>query len=622
LIRPGENVLDAPPVQLGIEHPDATMLWKNGEQPIWVTAGPIVASAADDSTSPGHGVLILGWALTDRFLSNISSALGGKVELVQGVADSLDESPGDARTAMVGQLEGIEGEVIAGFRLTQSRNIVDTSIRAFLGLSIFLLLAMGAGLLLLGFAAERALVRPLVLLRQGLSELRERRALTTPLPLGRPDELGELAREVEALSADLRESERRRRDHQIAQEKAEQSLHEKEEHLRQSQRMEAIGLLAGGIAHDFNNLLTTILGYCEILSIGKSKGEPGHEIEQIAKAGKKAANLTSQLLAFSRKQILEPSVIDLNHIVVDMKDMLQRLIAEDVELVTDLAPDLHPVKADPGQIEQVIMNLIVNARDAMPHGGVLKIATRNVGFKPERGNRTGPGGFAEIEIADTGDGMDSETLEKIFDPFFTTKALGEGTGLGLSTVYGIVTQSGGRVTASSLPGEGSTFLVHLPQTVQAIDSRPEESATTSPSRDGRETILLVEDDDGVRSLTRTILESGGYKVLDASRPVAALDIVSEHAGDIDLLVTDVVMPDLSGPELVTRIEALRAFPKVLFISGYVNDAVSHDKMPTDGATLLEKPFTAASLLQMVRTVLDSDGLERSDLDMGRAQSTH
>ena len=624
LLRLGEKAGDAPPVRLGNERPGSTMLWQKGETAIWLTAGTISPSAVGDFSQPGHGVLILGWTLNDRFLSDISPAFGGKVELVQGKADSLGESPGDTRTAVVGQLEGLEGEGIASFRLTQSRSIADTSNRAFLGLSIFLLLAMGAGLLLLGFAADRALVRPLVQLRQALSDMRERRALSTPLPLERQDELGELAREVAGLSADLRESERRRRDHQNAREKAERSLHEKEESLRQSQKMEAIGQLAGGIAHDFNNLLTTILGYCEILSIGKPKGESGHEVEQIAKAGRKAANLTSKLLAFSRKQILELRVIDLNHIVIDMKDMLQRLISEDVELATDLAPDLKPVKADPGQIEQVMMNLIVNARDAMPHGGVLKIATRNVQLNQEQGNRTGPKGFVEIAIGDTGDGMDSETLEKIFDPFFTTKAPGEGTGLGLSTVYGIVTQSGGRITALSRPGEGSTFLVHLPHTDQALDSTPEESATTSPSQEGRETILLVEDDDGVRSLARRILETGGYHVLEASRPGTALEIIGKHSAAIDLLVTDVVMPDLSGPELVKRIEALQAFPKVLYISGYVNDSIAHDKMPTDGASLLEKPFTSASLLQIVRVVLDSDDPERKhrELDIGPTQSSH
>ncbi len=321
---------------------------------------------------------------------------------------------------------------------------------------------MAVGLVLIGIATDRALVRPLVQLRHAVVDLRETRELSTSLPLERRDELGELAVEVAAFSTDLREAEHHRREHQIAREKAEIALRENEEHMRQSQRMEGIGQLAGGIAHDFNNLLTTILGYCELLSARKGKAAE-RQIEQIAKAGRRAASLTSQLLAFSRKQVLQPRVIDLNAVIAEMRGLLERLISEDVTLVIDLASDLKPVKADPGQIEQVIMNLVVNARDAMPRGGRLKIATRSVDVDGENALPSSVQTSAEIAVSDTGDGMDAETLQKIFDPFFTTKAPGAGTGLGLSTVYGIVTQSGGGIVASSQPLAGSTFRVRLPQ---------------------------------------------------------------------------------------------------------------------------------------------------------------
>ena len=363
---------------------------------------------------------------------------------------------------------------------------------------------MAVGLVLIGIATDRALVRPLVQLRHAVVDLRETRELSTSLPLERRDELGELAVEVAAFSTDLREAEHHRREHQIAREKAEIALRENEEHMRQSQRMEGIGQLAGGIAHDFNNLLTTILGYCELLSARKGKAAE-RQIEQIAKAGRRAASLTSQLLAFSRKQVLQPRVIDLNAVIAEMRGLLERLISEDVTLVIDLASDLKPVKADPGQIEQVIMNLVVNARDAMPRGGRLKIATRSVDVDGENALPSSVQTSAEIAVSDTGDGMDAETLQKIFDPFFTTKAPGAGTGLGLSTVYGIVTQSGGGIVASSQPLAGSTFRVRLPHAEHTVAELSDEAAVATPILDGRETILLVEDDDGVRELAHVSL---------------------------------------------------------------------------------------------------------------------
>ena len=516
----GKNVRDLPPVRMGFERPDTDMLWRFGGDALWLTAGTIELSSTGRFVPPGHGAVILGWQITDAFLQDVSAAAGGKVELVFEEADPQPQ----ARSATIARLTNFEGDQIASFRLTQDSDITDTSNRAFLALSVFFLLVMALGLVLIGVAADRAVVRPLVQLRLAVVDLRERRELTTSLPLERRDELGELAVEVAAFSSDLREAEQHRREHQMAREKAEIALRENEEHLRQSQRMEAIGQLAGGIAHDFNNLLTTILGYCELLSVGKGKAGAARQIEQIAKAGRRAASLTSQLLAFSRKQVLQPRVIDLNAVIAEMRGMLERLISEDVTLVIDLASDLKPVKADPGQIEQVIMNLVVNARDSMPHGGRLKIATRSVDVDGENASPTSVQTSAEIAVSDTGDGMDAETLQKIFDPFFTTKAPGAGTGLGLSTVYGIVTQSGGEIVASSQPLTGSTFLVRLPHVENTGMELSEEAPVARPMLDGRETILLVEDDDGVRELARTILESAGYQVLEASRAATALEI--------------------------------------------------------------------------------------------------
>ena len=356
-----------------------------------------------------------------------------------------------------------------------------------------------------------------------------RRELSTSLPLERRDELGELAVEVAAFSTDLREAEHHRREHQIAREKAEIALRENEEHMRQSQRMEGIGQLAGGIAHDFNNLLTTILGYCELLSARKGKAGAERQIEQIAKSGRRAASLTSQLLAFSRKQVLQPRVIDLNAVIAEMRGLLERLISEDVTLVIDLASDLKPVKADPGQIEQVIMNLVVNARDAMPRGGRLKIATRSVDVDGENALPSSVQTSAEIAVSDTGDGMDAETLQKIFDPFFTTKAPGAGHGVGPfdrirhrdSERRGKSSRRVNRLRARRFACACRTW--NIP-----VAELSDEAAVATPILDGRETILLVEDDDGVRELARTILESAGYQVLEASRAATALKIAETH----------------------------------------------------------------------------------------------
>ncbi len=380
-----------------------------------------------------------------------------------------------------------------------------------------------------------------------------------------------------------------------------------EEQLRQSQKMEAIGQLAGGIAHDFNNLLTTVLGYSNMALNQLSPHEPiREEIEEIQKAGERAANLTRQLLAFSRKQLFEPRVLDVNALIVESSRMLARLIGEHIRFVTDLEPDLGHVRADPGQIEQVIVNLVVNARDAMPDGGTLTIRTRNAGAdgalpRPRFGAPLEP--HIVISVQDTGVGIDAETQKRIFEPFFTTKEKPHGTGLGLATVYGIVSQSGGQVVVVSEPGRGAQFDIYLPLAEDAPEPRPAAEAPAVGR--GSETILLVEDEDAVRDLTRRCLEARGYRVLQASSAEEAEQVLATHLARLDLLLTDVVMPGASGPELARRLQAQRRDLNVLFVSGYTDDSMAAHRVLDPGASFLQKPFTPDTLARKVREVLDA-----------------
>ncbi|HEY6224072.1 MAG TPA: PAS domain S-box protein, partial [Gemmatimonadales bacterium] len=388
-------------------------------------------------------------------------------------------------------------------------------------------------------------------------------------------------------------------------------LRRAEEQLRQSQKMEAVGRLAGGVAHDFNNLLTVISSYTELLleDLPAEDASRRDDLGQIKKAAADAAALTRQLLAFSRQQVLEARVLDLNEIVSGAGKMLERLIGEDVTLALVLARDLGAVKADPGQIEQVIMNLAVNARDAMPMGGRLTIETANVELDVRYTGEhsvVNPGRYVELVVSDTGVGMDDETKRHIFEPFFTTKELGKGTGLGLATVYGIVKQSGGFVWVYSEPGAGTTFKIHLPRVEEgeAMQRRP---ARPPPAR-GSEIVLLAEDAAPVRAVARQILERNGYTVLEAPNGKAAIDIAAQRQGPIHLLLTDVVMPELSGRQLADQITAQRPELKVLFMSGYTDDAVVRHGVLEAGIAYLQKPFTPDGLARKVREVLDSSPL--------------
>lgn len=380
-----------------------------------------------------------------------------------------------------------------------------------------------------------------------------------------------------------------------------------EEQLRQSQKMEAVGRLAGGLAHDFNNLLTVIKGYSELMVNGLNEADPLHgEAIEINRAADRAASLTRQLLAFSRQQVLAPRVLDLNQIVVGMEKLLRRLLGEDVRLHAVLEPTLGVVRVDPGQVEQVIMNLSVNARDAMPKGGMLTIETANVRLDEAYVREhlgAGSGNYVMLAVSDTGAGMSSEVKSRIFEPFFTTKELGKGTGLGLSTVYGIVKQSEGYVSAYSEVGVGTTFKVYFPR----VDGLPDSGKSRAVKRTryrGTETVLLVEDEDGVRSLVRQVLQDGGYTVVDARNAGAALLICARHPTEIHLLVSDVVLEDMSGRELVNRLSDARPEMKVLFMSGYTDDTIIRHGILQEGTAFLQKPFTTEALARKVRAVLD------------------
>jgi two-component system, cell cycle sensor histidine kinase and response regulator CckA len=387
-----------------------------------------------------------------------------------------------------------------------------------------------------------------------------------------------------------------------------------EEQFHQSQRMEAIGRLAGGVAHDFNNILTVITGYSDLLLYQHPDDHDSerNELEQIKKAAEQATSLTRQLLAFSRKQVLQPRILNLNTIVAHVETMLRRLIGEDIELVTILKEGLGQVKADPGQMEQVIMNLAVNARDAMPHGGKLTIETAHVELDEAYAHQhigAKPGPYVMLDISDTGHGMDAKTRSHIFEPFFTTKESGKGTGLGLAMVHGIINQSDGYIWVYSEPNQGTTFKVYLPQVEVSIPSNNQPSQVPIPSSRGSETILLVEDEDSVRKLAHHILLNEGYRVLEAPNGEEALQVSEGYAGPIHLLLTDIVMPGgMSGRQLADCLSALRPQMKILYMSGYTDDAIVHHGVLDADLAFLQKPFTLNTLMYKVREVLDAQAV--------------
>jgi two-component system cell cycle sensor histidine kinase/response regulator CckA len=386
---------------------------------------------------------------------------------------------------------------------------------------------------------------------------------------------------------------------------------ELEAQVRQASRMDAIGQLASGVAHDFNNLLSVVISYSEMLAADMPEGDPMRaDLGEIRGAGLRAADLTRQLLAFSRKQVLQPRSVDLNEVLLGMEKMLRRLIGENVQLTATRLPALRKVLVDPGQMEQVIMNLAVNARDAMPRGGRLTLETAeqhlDEAFCREHAG-VKPGPHIVLTVADSGTGMDGPTLARMFEPFFTTKEVGKGTGLGLATVFGIVRQSGGTITVRSEPGAGTTFKVFIPAQDQEAAARPSSLAPAHPTLGGTETILLVEDEERVRNLVRTILCRLGYSVLDAQGGGDALLLCEQHPGVIDLLVTDVVMPRMSGRQLAERLLTIRPGLRVLYMSGYTDDIVVRHGALDSTICFLQKPITPDSLGRAVREALDVAG---------------
>jgi len=385
-----------------------------------------------------------------------------------------------------------------------------------------------------------------------------------------------------------------------------EALRQSQAQLMQSQKLEAVGLLAGGVAHDFNNLLTAILGYSQLGLVKLSDNDPMRtNFEEIKKASERAASLTRQLLAFSRKQVMQPKVLDLNSVVPEMEKMLRRMIGEDIQLRTALQADLGSVRADPGQMEQVIMNLALNARDAMPSGGKLTIETANAYLNETYVRHhvsVVPGAYVMLAVSDTGLGIDQDTQQHVFEPFFTTKELGKGTGLGLSTVYGIVKQSGGYIWIYSEVGKGAAFKIYLPR----VDERAERykhEAAPAEIPGGTETILLVEDEDIVRRLAKQVLESRGYRVIEAASGKDAIRLAEDKPDAIDLLLTDVVMPEMSGRELAGRLASLRPEIRVLYMSGYTDDTIIHHRVLEAGINFIQKPFTPDALALKAREAL-------------------
>jgi PAS domain S-box-containing protein len=388
---------------------------------------------------------------------------------------------------------------------------------------------------------------------------------------------------------------------------AEQELRKTQEMLLQAQKMEAIGRLAGGVAHDFNNLLTVINGYSEMLLTNLPTEDPYRgPLEEISKSGQRAAALTKQMLAFSRRQIVTPKVLDLNAIVADANNMLRRLISENIDMELILGPGLWPVKADPGQIEQVLLNLAVNSRDAMPHGGRITIETANTHLGASdvlARAEVAPGPYVLLAVTDTGSGMDADTMRHIFEPFYTTKEVGKGTGLGLATVYGIVKQNQGHIDVASLPGMGARFQVFLPKSAPAEPAHPSRCRETRPPH-GSETVLVVEDEASVRTLIRVVLEEQGYQVIEAKSGNEALQTLKTYENSVHLVLTDMVMPGMSGHQLAGEVTAMRPDLKVLFMSGYTEDSVFRHNVSDQGVDCLLKPFSPVSLAQKVRKVLD------------------
>ncbi len=574
------------------------------------------------------GVLFLGLRLDDVFAKKISQDSGARISFanLNGVLTGSSGGktavydPALIRLSLLEKTPTFRMD-LDGYRAVQYSplKIVDETfcliIETDLGVVRGMLhrnrvkLAMTGGLilafvLLLGIAATVLLVRPLKRLqREAQGVVREFTGQELQLDAG--------GNEIDTLAAANHRMVKAIKSHISARETAEAALRQSEVQLRQAQKMETVGQLAGGVAHDFNNLLTVINGYSDVLLRRLGESDPARrEVGEIQKAGERAAALTRQLLAFSRKQVLEPKSIRLNDIVSGMSSMLRPLIGENITLETDLDPNLWTVVADPGQVEQVVLNLAVNARDAMPSGGTITISTANVSLASPDGNGEydlPPGRYACLGVMDTGCGMDEETKARMFDPFFTTKERGKGTGLGLASVYGIVKQSGGHILARSEPSRGTSFEVYLPMVQETGDdaARSLDTAVSpaEPIRRG-ENILLVEDEEAVRDLVMEGLRNDGYRVLAAGNALEALSLLERHTRPIDLLLTDLMMPGMNGIDLARGLMSTHPGMKVLLMSGYPEEEIGQFVQKEPGTAFLQKPVTPSLLTRKIREVLD------------------
>jgi signal transduction histidine kinase/ActR/RegA family two-component response regulator len=538
--------------------------------------------------TPAQGYFLAGRFWIDENVRRMSAFTGYSIRVVPaenaGAPPKSDEQHGLINFRRT--FPGWDGKPVAELQVESDSPLIREFNRAgrhlFFGLIVFAALL----LLILSVSMIRWIWRPLHLISVNL-EKQNPEGLAPLAP--KPNEFGRLAQ----LILKFRETEH--------------TLHQAEEQLRHSQKLEAVGRLAGGIAHDFNNLLTAIIGYSELIE-KRGAGALKEHAQLIRKAGEQAAALTRQLLAFSRKQILEPRVLDLNALVYEMERLLQRVIGESIHIVIDPIRTGARVRADPSQLEQVLLNLGVNARDAMPGGGTLRIATQESELMEaeiiERGIDVTPGRYVVLVVSDTGSGMDDETRSRIFEPFFTTKGPGKGTGLGLATVYGIVKQSGGGITVESKPGEGCTFSIFLPSTTADLDIA--ELPPAEQKTHGSETILVVEDEEVVRHLICTVLGEAGYEILQAESSEAALQLARTRKKSIHLLVTDIVMPGMNGPALARALSEHQPSLKILYVSGYSDNDISAQGVLEPGLVVLQKPFTQQSLSRKVRELLDSD----------------
>ena len=508
--------------------------------------------------------------------SNVSEEvpLGHERYLVRTVSLSLGGSP------------SISLSVLKSF--DKATEFVSELNRVLFGIGLLTVL-LGGGLVV--FLSD-SFTKPLASLVDGVRAL-EQGDFNFPLDTVHGGEVAEVTGAFDRMRSSIRKSQTEQR--------------QLEERLRQSHKMEAVGRLAGGVAHDFNNLLTVIRGHCDLLVDSTPAENPHrHNVEQIQKAAGRAVSMTRQLLAFSRMQVLQPRILGLNAVIADMAKMLPRLIGEHIEYIFQPAPDLSTIKADPGQIEQVLLNLVVNARDAMPGGGTLTVRTQNVSMTEAQALKRPPmkpGNYALLCVSDTGHGMSAEIKSHIFEPFFTTKEVGKGTGLGLATVYGVVKQSGGFIWVDSAPGKGATFEIYLPQAVETAADR-EAEAKPAPIPRGSETVLVVEDEDGVRELACEFLKLSGYAVLEAPNGADALVVAKRHTGPIHVLVSDMIMPRMGGVELVEKMKTVRPLAKVVMMSGYSEYSAANAPSSQSQPVMVQKPFTQSSLVAAVREALE------------------